>query len=235
MLTTDTDDRLGQGAFWGEQRSIHARNLMRPANPVFFALYPDLDTARHLGRLAWHLRSEHKLSGRPRANCCFHITLHGVGDYAILPRDAIAAIGEAVSAVTIPPFAVAFDRVMSFGRGPKRPLVLVGDFGVAGLLLLQHELVAALRKIGFAPRKEQPYNPHVTLLYDESAIANRSVEEIRWTVREFVLVRSLYGQGRHLALARWSLGVTAPRSGACSFFRSGLRVAGSGPVRRSDF
>jgi 2'-5' RNA ligase len=205
-LTTDTDDRPGQGALWGEQSPQHAGNLARSANPVFFALYPDADTARRLARLAWHLRGEHKLRGRPRANCCFHITLHGVGDYAKLPRDAVSAIGEVVSAVTIPPFAVAFDRVMSFGRGPKRPLVLVGDFGVAGLLLLQHELVAALRKIGFARRKERSYNPHVTLLYDESAIANRSVEEIRWTVREFVLVRSLYGQGRHLPLARWPLG-----------------------------
>jgi 2'-5' RNA ligase len=206
MLTTDTDDRLRQGAFWDEQRPQSAGNLARPTNPVFFALYPDLDTARRLGRLAWHLRGEHKLRGRPRADYCFHITLHGLGDYAKLPRDAVAAIGDAVSAVTIPPFAVAFDRVTSFGCGPKRPLVLVGDFGVAGLLLLQHELVAALRKIGLARRKERPYNPHLTLLYDQSGIVTRSVEEIRWTVREFVLVRSLYGQGRHLPLARWPLG-----------------------------
>jgi 2'-5' RNA ligase len=206
MLTFDTDDRMRQAAFWREQRPQDAGNLSRSANPVFFALYPDLDTARHIDRLAWHLRTKHKLKGRPRADRCFHVTLRGVGDYAELPRDGIAAIGDAVSALTMPPFAVAFDRVTTFGRGRKRPLVLVGDIGIAGLLMLQRELVAALSKIGFARRRERPYNPHMTLLYDESEVANQSVEEIRWTAREFVLVRSLYGQGRHLPLARWRLG-----------------------------
>jgi RNA 2',3'-cyclic 3'-phosphodiesterase len=200
MLFADTNDPRRQGAFWREKR------LQLAGNPVFFALYPDPDTAGRLGRLAWDLCGKHKLNGRPRPDRCFHVSLHGIGDYAELPRDAVAAIGEAVSAVTMPPFAVAFDRVTNFGRGRKQALVLVGDDGVTGLRMFQRELVMALRKIGFARRKEPPYNPHVTLLYDEGEIADQAVEEIRWTVREFVLVRSLHGQGRHLPLARWPLG-----------------------------
>ena len=206
MPIIDTNDRPRQGTFWREQRLQHAGNLPRRPNAVFFALYPDPDTDLRLSQLAWSLRGKHKLKGRPRPDRCFHVTLHGVGDYAELPRDAVAAISEAVSAVTMPPFAVTFDRVTNFGRGRKRPVVLVGDDGVAGLRMFQHERVTALRKIGFARSKEPPYNPHVTLLYDEGEIADQSVEEIRWTVREFVLVRSLYGQGRHLPLVRWPLG-----------------------------
>lgn len=205
MPIIDTDNRLRESAFWREQRLQHAGNLRRAPNAVFFALYPDPNTAQRLGRLAWHLRSKHKLIGRPHADRRFHVTLHGIGDHAELPRHALAAIGEAVSAVTMPPFAVAFDRAMSFGRGRKRPLVLVGEDGVSGLLIFRHQLLTALRKIGFARGTEPPYNPHVTLLYDEDQIADQTVEEIRWTVREFVLVRSLYGQGRHLPLARWPL------------------------------
>jgi RNA 2',3'-cyclic 3'-phosphodiesterase len=199
MLITDTDDRPRQGALWREQCLQHAGNLLRPPNAVFFALYPDPDTARRLGRFVWYLCDKHKLKGRPRADRCLHVTLHGIGDYAELPRDAVAAISEAVSAVTMPPFAIGFNWMKNFGRGRKRALVLVGDDGVVGLQMFQHELVTALRKIGFARRKEPPYHPHITLLYyGEGEIADQAVEEIRWTVREFVLVRSLYVQGRHL-------------------------------------
>ena len=57
----------------------------------------------------------------------------------------------------------------------------------------------------FARGWEPPYEPHVTLQYLEYEIADHAIEDIRWTVSEFVLVRSLYGPSRHLPLARWSL------------------------------
>jgi 2'-5' RNA ligase len=195
-----------QRTFWPEQRLEYGGNPRGMPNNVFFALYPDPDIARDLGRLAWFLREKHKLKGRPRPERCFHVSLRGIGNYAELPRDAVAVIGKAVATVTMPSFTVAFDGVTNFGRGRKRTLVLVGSDGVAGLQLFQRELVTALWKIGFARSMEPPYNPHITLLYHESEIADQAVEEIRWTVREFVLVRSLYGQSRHLLLARWPLG-----------------------------
>jgi RNA 2',3'-cyclic 3'-phosphodiesterase len=207
MLITDTDDRPRQGAFWREQHLQHGGNPPRMPNDVFLALYPDPDTARRVGRLVRYLYGKHKLKGRPRPDPCLHVTLHGIGDYAELPRDAAAAICEAVSTVTMPPFAVAFNRVTNFGSENNRALVLVGDDGVDGLRMFQYELVTALREIGFARRTEPPYHPHITLLYyDEGEIADQEVEEIRWTVCEFVLVRSLYGQSRHLPLAQWLLG-----------------------------
>jgi 2'-5' RNA ligase len=49
------------------------------------------------------------------------------------------------------------------------------------------------------------YTPHMTLLYDDSLVMERPVETMAWTVREFVLVRSLLGQTVHVPLARWPL------------------------------
>jgi 2'-5' RNA ligase len=48
--------------------------------------------------------------------------------------------------------------------------------------------------------------PHVTLLYDDDNIASHPIEPVGWTVREVVLVRSLYGSGRYEYLARHVLG-----------------------------
>jgi 2'-5' RNA ligase len=131
--------------------------------------------------------------------------LCNIGDYAGLTSEAAAAIDEAMATITMSPFLVAFDEAKSFNGGHKQPVVLVGDDGVAGLMLLQHELVAALDKAGIGQRKRRPYNPHVTLLYDDRRIPDQPVEAISWIVREVVLVCSLHGQGRHIPLARWRL------------------------------
>jgi RNA 2',3'-cyclic 3'-phosphodiesterase len=45
----------------------------------------------------------------------------------------------------------------------------------------------------------------VTLLYGDEMVVAHPVEVIGWTVRDFVLVHSLLGRGRHIPLARWSL------------------------------
>jgi 2'-5' RNA ligase len=176
-----------------------------PANLVFFALYPDPYTARRLDRLAWFLRHKHRLNGRRLADRRLHVSLCNIGDYARLTSDAAAAIDEAMATIAMPPFLVAFNEAKSFNGGHKQPVVLVGDDGVAGLMLFQRELVAALDKAGIGRRKRQLYNPHVTLLYDDGRIPDQPVEAISWVVREFVLVCSLQGQGRHIPLARWPL------------------------------
>ena len=56
-----------------------------------------------------------------------------------------------------------------------------------------------------ARRVSAQYTPHLTLLFDERRVVERGVEPIGWTVRELVLVRSLHGQARHVALGRWPL------------------------------
>jgi 2'-5' RNA ligase len=204
MLINDTEDCSRQGSLWSaEQRQTTGSIPL--ANSVFFALYPDSYAARRLDRIAWHLRHKHRLSGRPIADRRLHVSLYNIGDCARLTSEASADIDEAMTAITMPPFLVAFNETKCFNGGQKQPIVLVGDDGVAGLMLFQRELVAALGKTGIGRRKPRPYNPHITLLYDERRIPDQPVEAISWVVREFVLVCSLRGQGRHIPLARWAL------------------------------
>jgi 2'-5' RNA ligase len=109
--------------------------------------------------------------------------------------------------VAMPQFTAAFDRLTSLrGAHANNPLVLLGDDGVVGLRILHRLLGEALGR-GFAGRWQPRrfFAPHVTLLYDRQRIAERAIEPVRWTVREFALVNSLVGLGRHDVLARWSL------------------------------
>jgi len=45
----------------------------------------------------------------------------------------------------------------------------------------------------------------MTLLYDSCALQARTIDPVRWTMTEFVLVDSLRGRTRHVPLARWQL------------------------------
>ena len=72
------------------------------------------------------------------------------------------------------------------------------------LKILQKSLGVAMRNIGLG--NHASFTPHITMLYDQQSVPETSIDdEITWTVREFVLVHSLYGQSQHLHRARWQL------------------------------
>jgi 2'-5' RNA ligase len=74
------------------------------------------------------------------------------------------------------------------------------------LTRFQQALGGALARAGLAHTPPDLYTPHLTLLYDPQQVPMRPVEPpIRWTVCDFVLVRSRIGQGFHEVLARWPL------------------------------
>jgi 2'-5' RNA ligase len=178
-----------------------------PSDRLFFAVFLSIDAATSAGELAWGLRREHDLKGRPLAVERLHVTLQHLGDHSGLPPDIVAAAGEAAVTVSARPFDVAFDRVVSFsGRPHNRPLVLRGGAGLDELMVFQRTLGLAMTKTGLGRHSGSNFTPHVTLLYDGQRIAEQAVQTISWTVREFVLVHSLLGQTRHIALGRWPLG-----------------------------
>src|SRR5258708_35247683 len=140
------------------------------------------------------------LTGKPRHKESFHVTPFHVGDAVGDPPDElIDVLAERASQVVMPPFRVAFDRVMSFRNGA---LVLSGDDSVIGLEVLQQRLSDALDG---RPRPARPFTPHLTLLRDSQRVAAHPIEPIRWTVREVVLVHSLLGRTMHRQLARLPL------------------------------
>jgi 2'-5' RNA ligase len=173
---------------------------------LFFAVFPDPQTADRIVQIARALRGEYKLKGRPLLPARFHCSLYGFGNLAVVSPAVLAKAQEAASLVTASPFRVSFNCARSFSNRPGRhPLVLVGDDGVVGLLRLHSLLCKAMRQVGLRPREHSNFTPHLTLLYDACQIDEQSIEPVGWTVSEFVLVLSLVGKTKHIPLGRWQL------------------------------
>jgi 2'-5' RNA ligase len=166
---------------------------------VYFAALPDANAKAEIGLLGNRMRRDYRLADEPFDMERLHVSLCFVGMHADI-TDAAA------SDVRMRPFAVAFNCMTRFSKGVgKRPLVLIGDDGVGGLTALQMSLGAAMREAGFAARASANYTPHVTLMYGTLPIDEQMIKLIGWTVRDFVLVRSLHGKRRHVELERWPL------------------------------
>src|SRR5882724_9420930 len=171
---------------------------------LFFALLLEAENASQIVRLRQRLCEEFGLSGRRIAADLLHISLHGIGAYDGLPRAVVQRAKEAGAAVLAKPFDIVLDRAMSFEpKREVRPFVLrTGD--EAALVTFHRLLGGAMKNAGFrriAPR----FTPHMTLLYGDRTVVERSIDAIRWTVRDFVLVQSLRGRSKYIHLARWSL------------------------------
>lgn len=173
---------------------------------LFFAVFPDPDAASRIAELGEELRCLHHLRGKALAAERLHVSLHHVGDFARPPDQGIVAAARDVAGkLHLPSFAVEFNGAMSFrGRRDNQPFVLHGDDGVIGLAMLQQALSIAMEKAGLG-RCASRYSPHITLMYGDRFVADRAVDPVRWTVHEFVLVHSLLGRSRYLALGRFPL------------------------------
>jgi 2'-5' RNA ligase len=169
---------------------------------VYFALRPDPEAAAEAVALAERLRARHGLTGRPVAPERLHVSLNWIGHAPA--GQAVVKASEMVSALPLPSFRVAFNRVASFGgRAGQRPLVLFGEEGVIGVQRLYEALHLALTRAGIVQGPPQAFEPHMTLLWDPADIAQEFVEAIGWQVRELVLIDSVVG--RHNLLGRWPL------------------------------
>jgi 2'-5' RNA ligase len=180
---------------------------------LFFALYPDPAAASRISTLAERLRHDLGLHGRPIAAARLHVTLCYLGDHVGLPDAIVAAATAAAARIDAPAFELAFDKVASFPRvRGDRPLVLQGGTGIAALKRFERDLGAALEETKAAGGPERPYAPHVTLLYDAACLDETTVEPVSWIAREFVLVHSRIGQGKHVTLGRWPLRASHERA-----------------------
>jgi 2'-5' RNA ligase len=181
-----------------------------PTDGLFFAVFPDVNTAATISKLAQELCADTRVRSKPLAANRLHVTLLHLGNFAGgLPPDKVDAAIRAAASIHMAPFTVGFDAVASFGSKPRPgPLVLTGGEGFVGLHALHDALVHALQHAGFGERAGSiatSYVPHVTLAYGMPWAAERPVESACWNVREFALIHSLLGRTRHVALARWPL------------------------------
>lgn len=105
----------------------------------------------------------------------------------------------------VPPFGVAFDRILRFnGRPEHRPFVLMGSDGLDG---------RSCFNAGFWLRSEGPvcaFPAHASRLISRCCTAmarsiDAIIEPIAWTVNEFILIHSWLGKTRYDVMGRWSL------------------------------
>jgi len=170
---------------------------------LLFMHRPAEAKAQEMAGLTGRLKRGYALTGRPFAPARLHGTLHHVGDHVDLPPDLVARAKEAGATVAMPPFEVAFDRVMTFsGRTGDRPLVLCGGDSIVSL---QHAIGEAMTKVGLEVFVNRSFTSHITLLRGDGVVEEQAVETFRWTVREFVLVNSLVGQGKYVVLGQYPL------------------------------
>jgi len=174
----------------------------RSSARLFLAAVPDAGTAERIHQVAGVLKRAHHFDGKLIAPKRLHISLFALSG---LPDGQLCAAWEAAMDVRAEPFEVSFDRSVSFrGQPDNRPFVLIGEKGLRGLQSFRQMLGAAMMRRGLRRLASTSFTPHVTLLYDPRGVDEYPIEPIGWTVREFVLVRSLNG---HEHLVRWPLWV----------------------------
>lgn len=176
-------------------------------NKLLFLAQMDAVTASPVDALVENVRRRDGLVGPSIPIERRHVTIHHIGNFPEVWDEVVDPCRAAGDTVAMPPFVAAFDRLTSFrGAHGNSPLVLLGDDGVIGLRILHRLLGEALGR-SFAGRWQPKrfFTPHVTLLYDSQRIHERPIEPVSWMVREFMLVNSLVGLGRHDVLARWTL------------------------------
>jgi RNA 2',3'-cyclic 3'-phosphodiesterase len=176
-------------------------------NKLLFLAQMDVQTASPVDALVESVRKDGGLTSPSIPIERRHVTLHHIGNFPEVWDEVVGPCRAAGDRVAMPQFLAVFDRITSFrGAHGNSPLVLLGDDGVIGLRILHRLLGEALGR-SFAGRWQPRrfFTPHVTLLYDRQRIAERPIVPVSWTVREFVLVNSLVGLGRHDVLARWPL------------------------------
>ena len=172
-----------------------------PKHKAFLALKPDDCAAERISEVTLRLMQENGLAGRPLKHKNLHISLPLVWEGAEFRPDLPEIVSARVQMVRVPPFEIILDMAMSF-RQPKRHILVLGATrSVANIYNLNRQLVFAMgsraRKIAFTP--------HMTLLYTNKPVDKQPVEPVRWMAREFVLVHSFVGLGRHETVARWPL------------------------------
>jgi len=151
---------------------------------LFFALWPDAATRAALAE--WGRRMHRVTGGRPTRPEAIHQTLAFLGDCT---PARLAEIAAAAGRVRPRRFELVLDRagVWQHNRVAWAGAAAVPPELDALVAELRAGLVAA--RLAFDPK---PFVPHVTLVRKaRPGAALPALEPIRWSIAEFVLVRSV--------------------------------------------
>ena len=180
----------------------------RPSGPelptgarLFFALWPDRESARHLRQQAEQCAQ--RLGGRPMAESTLHLTLAFLGEVA---GERLATLHTLVERVETQPFRLRLDCL---GFWPHNRIVWAGCKRMdPALEALATRLADVLREGGYSLEKRR-FVPHLTLLrkVPSDPVELPAMMPVEWDCERFVLVGSeLKPQGPgYREIAGWPL------------------------------
>jgi 2'-5' RNA ligase len=186
-----------------------SRQLLGGVN-MFFAILPDDQAKAEIIRIGERFVKSHRLGVSAVDIDRLHVTLAPVGKADRLQQPMESALIAAGEAVRVKRFDVTLDSAMRFSNQAddgRFPFVLCADTAtVRSALALRKSLADAQYAQGLMVAGVSSYLPHVTLLHGHGIDAvEQPIPPISWTAREFVLIRSFFGQSRHEIMARWPL------------------------------
>ncbi len=189
-----------------EQPVLPGFELDESASSAFLALLPAGDAGPRIESLQRRMRSEHHLMGQLLPPERIYASVYAIGDHAGPPQalaDKVAAVAESMD---FPPIELSFDRVLSFaGPSTSRPVVLRPGQDPKIVRDFHSMLATAMRKAGIGAGPDPHYVPYLALLQDDRVVEEKSIEPVRWTAEEFVLMHRAPGQSRSMILGRWPL------------------------------
>lgn len=154
------------------------------------------------------MRKSHRANGALVGTNSLHLSLCPMGKPERLRQPLETALLEAAGAVRGIGFDITLDTAMRFtARDGQFPLVLCADaHTIQSALQLRKALAAEQVRAGLQVSGVSSYLPHVVLIEGHAIEAiEDAITPIQWKVREFVLVRSFFGQSRHEVIGRWPL------------------------------
>lgn len=172
---------------------------------LFFALFPDAETAQAIARVVDGLRAAKTIRGRWTAPERQHVTARFLGDHG---HDAPAVIERARAAAALvrcAAFEVAFDRIATFRGRFQCPCVLRCPADAeTGVQRLWRGLGDTLAAAGIECRAESNFIPHLTIAYADRMLGDPlPIDPLRWRAHEFALVDS--SRSEHRVIERWPL------------------------------
>ncbi|MBB3655919.1 2'-5' RNA ligase [Rhizobium sp. BK650] len=184
-----------------------SRPIGKPHHTIFFAVRPTLEVTSGALEIAQFYRDTHFLTGPSRPSSVLNVTLNGIGSYRRLPDDVVFGAEQIAGAVRAEPFELVLDEVMSFLHpGQSQAFVVCSRQENQALMDLRRQIQDGLFKAGLPYNAGGHITPHMTLVYDRKTVLPEKLDQpLRWTIREFLLIHSIYGKSEHHVINRWPL------------------------------
>lgn len=183
---------------------------LAPGINYFFAVLPD-DLARsEIAGVGERFRKSHRVSGSPVGIDGLHLLLCPMGKPERLRQPLESALLAAAGEVRAKGFVATLDSAMRFSaKDGQFPFVLCADTATTeSALQLRKAIAAAQARVGLQVSGVSSFLPHVTLLRGHAVdTIEESIAPIHWHVREFVLIRSFFGQSKYEVIGRWPLAI----------------------------